>query len=112
MIGSSTTIGSSNSYKIGDAGKYFIKGLIDDPVNPFFVYLFTTDINRNQGTFGVFKMDFTPTSLKYVYTPFSMSSGSSFSVNCIVRTSKTDANYFIFAGKAQKLTDGTTTKNL
>ena len=75
MIGSSTTINSSNSYKIGDAGKYFIKGLIDDPVNPFFVYLFTTDINRNQGTFGVFKMDFTPASLKYVYTDLLIGSG-------------------------------------
>ena len=38
-----------------------------------------------------------------------MSSGSSFTVNCIVRTSLTEANDFLFAGKAQSLTDGTTT---
>ena len=84
---------------------------MDDPMNSYMAYLFITDKNEDSGTFGVFKMDFTPTWLRYVYTPFSMSSGSSFSVNCIVRTSRTDANDFIFAGKAQKLTDGTTTKN-
>jgi hypothetical protein len=32
------------------------------------------------------------------------------SVNCIIKTSLTDANDFLFAGKAQSLTDGTTTK--
>ena len=58
-------------------------------------------------------MDFTPTSLTntkfhYVYTTLSMSSGTTFSVNCLIRTSLTDANDFLFAGKAQILTDGTT----
>ena len=51
-------------------------------------------------------MDFTPTILKYVYTVLSMSSGSAFSVNIIVRTSQSDGNDFFFAGKAQSLTDG------
>ena len=75
MIGSSTMPATRNSYKIGVPGKYFVKGLIDDPVNPYFVYLFTADINLNPGTFGVFKMDFTQSSLKYVYIDLSMSSG-------------------------------------
>ncbi len=39
-----------------------------------------------------------------------MSSGSNFSVNCIVRISQTDANDFLFAGKAQNITDGINTK--
>ena len=55
-------------------------------------------------------MDFTPTALKYVYTILSVSSGQFFSVNCLIRTSKTDANDFLFAGKARSLTDGTNTK--
>ena len=55
-------------------------------------------------------MDFTSTPYKYVYTALSMSSGLSFSVNSIVRTSQTDANDFLFAGKAQSLTDGTIMK--
>ena len=54
-------------------------------------------------------MDFTPTSLNYVYTTLSMSSGLYFSVNCISRISLTDANDFFFAGKAQSLTDGIST---
>ena len=54
-------------------------------------------------------MDFTPSSLKYVYTAFTSSSGSAFSVNSLVRTSQTDANDFLFAGKAKSLTDGKTT---
>ena len=83
---------------------------MNDPVNSYLAYLFAIDKNINFGTFGVFKIDFTPTSYKYVFTELSMSSGSSFSVNCIVRTSKTDANDFLFAGKAQSLTDGITTK--
>ena len=73
---------------------------MNDPVNSYLAYLFTTDNKVNSGTFGVFKMDFTPTTLKYVYTALSMSSGSSFSVNCIMRTSLTDGNDFYFAGKA------------
>ena len=62
------------------------------------------------GTFGVFKMDFTPTTLKYGYTPLTMSSGLPFSVTSLTRTSLTDANDFLFAGKAQRLTDGTNTQ--
>ena len=73
---------------------------MNDPLNSFLAYLFTTDKNVDSGTFGVFKMDFTPTTLKYVYTALSMSSGPSFSVNCIIRTSQTDGNDFYFAGKA------------
>ena len=98
------------NYKIGNFGKYFVKGLLDDPLNPYKAYLFTTDNNLNSGTFGVFKMDFTPATLKYVYTILSMSSGSSFSVNCIVRTSLTNENDFYFGGKTQSLTDGTNTQ--
>ena len=82
---------------------------MSDPLNLFLAYLFTTDENIGSGTFGVFKIDFTPTTLKYVYTALTMSSGSSFSVNCIVRTSPTDVYDFFFAGKAQSLTDGTIT---
>ncbi len=48
---------------------------MDDPLNSYLTYLFVTDKNLNQGTFGVFKIDFTPSSLKYVYTTLSMSSG-------------------------------------
>ena len=72
--------------------------------------MFTTDKNVNQGTFGVFKMDFNPSFLKYVYTVFAMSSGSSFSVNSINRISSTDTNDFYFAGKAVSLMDGTNKK--
>ena len=82
---------------------------MNDPLNSYYTYLFTTDKNVASGTFGVFKMDFTPSTLKYVYTILSMSSGSSFSVNCILRTSITDANDFMFAGKTQSMTNGTTT---
>ena len=55
-------------------------------------------------------MDFSFSTPQYAYTELSMSSGWSFSVNFIVRTSQTDANDFIFAGKAERLTDGITTK--
>ena len=89
---------SRTMYMIGVAGIYSIKGLINDPTNLFLTYLFATDKNIASGTFGVFKIDFTPTTLKYVYTALSMSSGSSFSVNCIIKTSLTDANDFLFAG--------------
>ena len=74
VIGSTITP-SAIAYWIGNPGKYFVKGLIDDPLNSFLAYLFVNDININQGTFGVFKMDFTPNSLKYVYIALSMSSG-------------------------------------
>ncbi len=74
------------------------------------MYLFTTDKNVNQGTFGVFKMDFTYSNPKYVYKILTMSHGSYFSVNTITRSSLTDANDFYFAGKAIYLTDGTITK--
>ena len=83
---------------------------MNDPVNSYLAYLFTLDKNVNQGTFGVFKMDFNPTNFKYVYISLSMSSGLSFKVNSIIRISLTDANDFLFAGKIQSLTDGTTTK--
>ena len=73
---------------------------MNDPLNLFLAYLFTTDESVNQETFGVFKMDFTPTVLKYGYTALSISSGSSFSVNCIIRTSLKDGNDFYFGGKA------------
>ena len=79
-------------------------------MNPFLVLLFATDYNINSGTFGVFKIDFTPTVFKYAYTTLSMSSGLFFSVNSITRTSKTDPNDFYFAGKARDLTDGKTTQ--
>ena len=54
-------------------------------------------------------MDFTTYPYKYIYSTLSMSSGSFFSVNSIVRTSLTDANDFFFAGKAQRLTNETIT---
>ena len=55
-------------------------------------------------------MDFSTAAPKYGYTALSMSSGSGLSVNTLTRTSLTDANDFLFAGKAQSLTDGMTTK--
>ena len=55
-------------------------------------------------------MNFTASPYKYIYTALSMSSGSDFSVNTFARTSLTDANDFLFAGKAQSLTDGIVTK--
>jgi hypothetical protein len=72
--------------------------------------LFTTDKNVALGTFGVFKMDFSPTILKYVYTILTMASGLPFSVTSLTRTSQTDANDFFFAGKANSLTDGINTQ--
>ncbi len=83
---------------------------MNDPANSFLAYLFTIDKNLATGTFGVFKMDFTPLTLKYVYTPLTISSGLAFSVTSIFRISTTDANDFLFAGKAQILTDGTNTQ--
>ena len=89
VLGVTTSPTSANkiTYYIGNPGKYFVEELMNDPVNPYYAYLFTTDKNINSGTFGVFKMDFTPTSLKYVYTVLLMSTGSSFSVNSIFRIS-------------------------
>jgi hypothetical protein len=87
-----------------------VKDLLNDPVNSFLAYLFVTDKNVASGTFGVFKMNFTASPYKFIYTALSMSSGSGFSVNTFARTSLTDANDFLFAGKAQSLTDGMTTK--
>ena len=83
---------------------------MNDPGNSNYAYLFATDKNVASGTIGVFKMDFTFPPYKYVYTALSMGSGSGFTVNTLARTSLSDANNFFFAGKAQSLTDGTTTK--
>jgi len=109
VINSTISPNSTNriTNKFGVEGKYFIKGLIDDPVNLFFVYLFTIDMNVASGTFGVFKIDFTSSIIKYVYTELSMSSGQYFSVNSIIRTSLTNGNDFHFAGKAQTISDDT-----
>ena len=99
------------SYKLGPpAGLFIVKGLINDPMDSFLAYLFTLDKYQNKGIFGVFKIDFTSLPPKYVYTALTMSTGSSFSVNSIIRTSKNDANDFYFAGKFQNFTDGTTTE--
>jgi hypothetical protein len=73
---------------------------MNDPVNSFLSYLFVTDNSVASGTFGVFKMDFTPTTLKYGYTALTLSSGLAFSVTSLARISLTDANDFFFAGKA------------
>jgi hypothetical protein len=102
MLGSTTRPSASNSfsYWIGSPGLYFVKGLMNDPVNSFLAYLFATDNSVASGTFGVFKMDFTPSTLKYVYTPLTISSGLAFSVTSLFRSSLTDANDFLFAGKA------------
>jgi hypothetical protein len=68
---------SSNvrTYWIGNQGKYFVKGLIDDPMNSYYAYLFTTDNNVASGTFGVFKMDFSLSTPNYSYKELFMSSG-------------------------------------
>ena len=75
VIGSTTAPTSRSTYWIGNAGLYFVKGLMNDPVNSFLTYLFATDKNVASGTFGVFKMNFTVSPYKYVYTALSMSSG-------------------------------------
>jgi hypothetical protein len=105
-----TSTSNATTFWIGNAGVYFVKALLNDPVNSFLAYLFVTDKSVASGTFGVFKMDFRTVTPKYIYTALTMSSGSAFSVNTFTRTSLTDANDFLFAGKAQSLTDGTTTK--
>lgn len=66
VIGSEIAPAYRITYKIGALGKYFVTGLIDDPVNNYLAYLFTTDKNVNSGVFGVFKMDFSFTTPKYV----------------------------------------------
>ena len=71
--------------------------------------MFTTDKNVESGTFGVFKMDFSTVTPKYIYTKLTIASGLSFSVTSLTRTSQTDANDFLFAGKAKNLTDGKNT---
>jgi hypothetical protein len=55
-------------------------------------------------------MDFSTVIPKYVYTILTMASGLPFSVTSLTRTSLTDANDFLFAGKAKILTDGTNTQ--
>jgi hypothetical protein len=55
-------------------------------------------------------MDFSTATPKYVYTVLTMSSELSFSVTSLTRTSQTDVNDFLFAGKAKSLTDGINTK--
>ena len=55
-------------------------------------------------------MDFSTVIPKYVYTILTMASGLPFSVTSLTRTSQTDANDFLFAGKAKSLTDGTNTQ--
>ncbi len=55
-------------------------------------------------------MDFSTPIPKYVYTALTMASGLPFSVTSITRTSQTDANDFLFAGKAKILTDGINTQ--
>jgi hypothetical protein len=55
-------------------------------------------------------MDFSTTTPKYIYTALTMASGLPFSVTSLAWTSQTDANDFLFAGKAQILTDGINTK--
>ena len=67
--------------------------------------MFTIDKSVASGTFGVFKMDFSIAIPKYVYTTLTMASGLTFSVTSITRISQTDANDFLFAGKAKSLTD-------
>jgi hypothetical protein len=55
-------------------------------------------------------MDFSTTTPKYVYTILTMASGLPSSVTSFTRTSQTDANDFLFAGKAKRLTDGISTQ--
>ncbi len=55
-------------------------------------------------------MDFSTVIPKYVYTALTIASGLPFSVNSLTRTSQTDANNFLFAGKAKSLTDGINTQ--
>jgi hypothetical protein len=55
-------------------------------------------------------MNFSTITPKYFYTVLTIASGLPFSVTSLTRTSLTDANDFLFAGKAQSLTDGTSTQ--
>ena len=72
--------------------------------------MFTTDKSVAAGTFGVFKMDFSTATPKYIYTALTIASGLPFSVASFTRISLIDANDFLFAGKAKSLTDGTNTQ--
>ena len=36
---------NATTYWIGNPGKYFVKGFMNDPVNNYVVYLFTSDKN-------------------------------------------------------------------
>jgi hypothetical protein len=86
LLGSTTTPTFRSTYWIGNAGLYYVKGLMDDPTYSFFTYLFITDNSVGSGTFGVFKMDFSYSIPNYVYTALSMSSGLGFTVNTLTRT--------------------------
>ena len=59
-IASSSAGSNATTYWIGNPGIYFVKGLMNDPLNSFLAYLFTTSVES--GTFGVFKMDFSFTT--------------------------------------------------
>ncbi len=72
--------------------------------------MFTTDKSVASGTFGVFKINFRTAIPKYIYTTLTMASGLPFSVTSLTRTSLTDDNDFLFAGKAKSLTDGINTQ--
>ena len=72
-IAPQTSTSNATTYWIGNAGLYFVEGIMNDPVNSFLAYLFVTDKNVASGTFGVFKMNFTASPYKYVYTALSMS---------------------------------------
>ena len=109
-IAPTTANSNATTYLIGNPGLYFVQGLMNNPINPFQTYLFTTDKSVASGTFGVFKMDFSTVIPKYVYTALTIASGLPFSVTSLTRTSQTDTNDFLFAGKAQILTDGTNTQ--
>ena len=74
-LGPKSETSNATTYEIGDECKYFVKGLMNDPANSYLAYLFTSDKSLYPETFGVFKLDFTPSSLKYVYTTLSMSTG-------------------------------------
>jgi hypothetical protein len=66
IIAPRTSTSNALTYWIGNAGLYFVEGLMNNPVNSFFAYLFATDNNLASGTFGVFKMDFSTIIPKYV----------------------------------------------
>ena len=75
VVGSFIAPSKRYTYMIGNSGLHFVNGLLNDPVNNYLAYLFTTDKNLNSRTFGVYKMDFNFVTPKYVYTILTMSSG-------------------------------------